>query len=98
MARWEEGWNCLFQALDSLTTEDMNKIVYIRNEGHTIMEAISRQLAHYSYHVGQIVFIGKMIKNEDWQTLSIARKNSANYNAAKFAQELGRRHFTDSEM
>lgn len=74
MARWEEGWACLFAALDSLTLEDMDKIVFIRNEAHTIMEAINRQLAHYSYHVGQIVYIGKMVKNDDWQTLSIARK------------------------
>jgi len=73
MARWEEGWACLFHALDSLTLEDMDKIVFIRNEAHTIMEAINRQLAHYSYHVGQIVYVGKMIKNDDWQTLSIAR-------------------------
>lgn len=95
MARWEEGWNCLFGALDSLSGEDLDRLIYIRNEGHTAMEAISRQLAHYAYHVGQIVFVGKMIKNEAWQTLSIARNRSGAYNAAKFEQDPARRHFTD---
>jgi len=98
MARWEEGWICLFEALDSLTQEDLDHIVYIRNEGHTVMEAINRQLAHYAYHVGQIVFIGKMVRNEDWQTLSIARNRSGAYNATKFEQDPGRRHFTDKEI
>jgi len=57
--RWNEGWNCLFQALNTLTPDDLQKEIFIRNQGHTVMEAINRQLAHYPYHVGQIVFIGK---------------------------------------
>lgn len=60
--RWNEGWNCLFKALDELTPDHLAQIVYIRNEGHTVMEAINRQLAHYPYHVGQIVFYAKMLK------------------------------------
>jgi hypothetical protein len=95
MLLWKEGWDCLFHALDSITDEDLDQIIYIRNEGHTIMEAINRQIAHYSYHVGQIVFLAKMLKNDGWQTLSIARNQSAGYNAGKFSQEKGQRHFTD---
>jgi hypothetical protein len=66
--KWNEGWNCLFNTLNSLTPEDLNKIIYIRNQGHTVTEAINRQLAHYPYHIGQIVFLGKnncMYVNED---------------------------------
>lgn len=95
MEHWNKGWDCLINALDQLTEADLEKIVYIRNEGHTVVEAINRQLAHYPYHIGQLVFIAKMLKNEDWQTLSIARNKSADYNNSKFSQEKGRRHFTD---
>ena len=95
MQKWEEGWQCLFNALDSITDEDLGKIIYIRNEGHTILEAINRQIAHYSYHVGQIVFVAKMLSNEQWQSLSIPRNKSNEYNAGKFSQEKDVRHFTD---
>jgi len=84
--KWTEGWNCLFAAIDSLTTEDLEKIVYIRNEGHTVTEAINRQLAHYPYHIGQIVFIGKMACENGWTSLSIPKGNSNTFNADKFAQ------------
>jgi hypothetical protein len=93
--QWEEGWKCLFDALDSITDADLNSIVYIRNEGHTVLEAINRQIAHYSYHVGQIVFIAKMLKSEGWNSLSIPRNKSKEYNAGKFSQEKERRNFTD---
>src|SRR5690606_38722640 len=76
MERWSKGWDCLTEALEQLTDADMERIVYIRNDGHTVVEAINRQLAHYPYHIGQIVFIAKMLKNEDWKTLSIARNKS----------------------
>lgn len=95
MAKWEEGWQCLFNALGSVTDNDLERIIYIRNEGHTILEAINRQIAHYSYHVGQIVYIAKLCSNNNWSTLSIARNQSGAYNAGKFAQEKGTRHFTD---
>jgi len=66
LARWNEGWACLFTALNGLSEADLGAVVYIRNEGHTVLEAISRQLAHYPYHIGQIVFIGKMVQDSDW--------------------------------
>lgn len=92
---WNKGWDCLVSALDQLTEADLEKIIYIRNDGHTVTEALNRQLAHYPYHIGQMVFIAKMLKNEDWQTLSIARNRSSDYNYRKFSQEKERRHFTD---
>lgn len=95
LEKWEAGWNCLFKTLNNLSENDLNKIIYIRNEGHTVQEAINRQLAHYPYHVGQIVFIGKMILNEKWQSLSIPRNKSNQYNAEKFSAEKQRKHFTD---
>ena len=94
---WEQGWQCLFDTLDKLTAEDLDKIIYIRNQGHTVMEAINRQLAHYPYHVGQIVFLGKMLCDENWHSLSIPRGQSENYNADKFAQEKRKVHFTDEK-
>lgn len=95
MARWNEGWACLMQALNELSEADLERLVYIRNDGHTVTEAINRQLAHYAYHAGQIVFIAKMIRNTHWQTLSIARNRSSDYNQRKFSREKGKRHFTD---
>ncbi len=92
---WEEGWKCFLDTLKSLKEDDLEKIIYIRNQGHTVLEAINRQLAHYPYHVGQIVFIGKMILNEKWQSLSIPRGNSNAFNAEKFSKEKNRTHFTD---
>lgn len=94
-AAWEKGWECLFNALAPLNEQDLEKIVYIRNEGHTVLEAINRQLAHYSYHVGQIVFAAKMLATEEWKTLSIARNKSQHYNDQKFSQEKGNSFFTD---
>lgn len=95
MTAWNEGWQCLFNALDSITEEDLDRIIYIRNEGHTVLEAFNRQIAHYSYHVGQIVYIAKILKGDNWQSLSIPRNKSKDYNTGKFAQDKGVRHFTD---
>lgn len=86
LTKWNEGWACLFKALDSLTTEDLNKEIYIRNEGHSVVEAINRQLAHYPYHVGQIVFIGKMVCDTNWNSLSIPRGNSKAFNTEMFTK------------
>jgi len=94
MLKWEEGWKCVFNALGSITDDDLEKIVYIRNEGHTVMEAINRQIAHYSYHVGQIVYVSKLRISTDWMSLSIPRNKSAEYNSTKFSQEKGPRDFT----
>lgn len=95
LQRWEEGWTCLFHALESITDNDLEQVIYIRNEGHTILEAINRQIAHYSYHVGQIVFLAKMLRNDQWKSLSIPRNQSREYNTGKFSQEKQQRHFTD---
>lgn len=85
LAKWNEGWKCLYAAIDSLKEEDLHKEIFIRNEAHTVMDALNRQLAHYSYHVGQIVFLGKMIANESWISLSIAKGKSNDFNAEKFS-------------
>ncbi|MEO6348902.1 MAG: DUF1572 family protein [Aquaticitalea sp.] len=92
---WEKGWNCLFMAMQALTDTNMDTIVYIRNEGHTVAEAIYRQLGHYPYHVGQIVFIGKQLKGTHWKSLSIPKGNSLSYNKDKFSKPRERKHFTD---
>jgi hypothetical protein len=94
---WEQGWKCLFDTLNTLSADDLDKIIYIRNQGHTVMEAINRQLAHYPYHVGQIVFLGKMLCEESWVSLSIPRGKSDSYNADKFAKAKKKAHFTDEE-
>lgn len=98
MARWQAGWQCLFAALDTLTPSDLERLIYIRNQGHTVLEAINRQLAHYPYHVGQIVFIARLAADGAWQSLSIPRGNSAAYNAEKFAQPPHRAHFTEEKL
>lgn len=95
ISKWEEGWSCFFSALNSLNEEDLDKIIYIRNQGHTVMEAINRQLAHYPYHIGQIVFIGKMLSENNWQSLSIPKGNSNQYNSEKFSKAKEKTHFTD---
>jgi hypothetical protein len=95
LQKWNEGWGCLFNAVNSLTEKDLSTIIYIRNEGHTVTEAINRQVAHYAYHVGQIVFIGKMIKGREWESLSIPRGKSQQFNAHKFSKEKHEGHFTD---
>jgi hypothetical protein len=95
LAKWNEGWSCLFNAINPLTVEDLNTIIYIRNQGHTVTEELNRQLAHYSYHVGQIVFIGKMLTGSNWISLSIPKGNSQSYNAEKFSKPKQKEHFAD---
>lgn len=85
LACWDKGWACLFDALHGLTEDDLCKEIYIRNQKHTVMEAISRQLAHYPYHIGQIVFLGKLYCNQNWSSLSIPKGNSMAYNAQLFS-------------
>ncbi len=94
LEKWEAAWKVLFDTLDALEDEDLEELIYIRNQGHTITEAINRQLAHYSYHVGQIVFLARIIAGNDWTSLSIPKGQSKVYNAKKFAQEKRREHFT----
>lgn len=92
---WEKGWSCLFNAINSLENKDVERIIYIRNMGHTVTEAINRQLAHYAYHVGQIVFLGKLAQNENWVSLSIPKGKSTEYNKEKFSKPKCKKHFTD---
>ncbi|TRX60782.1 DUF1572 domain-containing protein [Fulvivirga sp. M361] len=94
LTKWEEGWTCLFAALQSINAENLNSEVYIRNQGHTVVEAINRQLAHYSYHIGQIVYIGRMIKGNEWKSLSIPKGDSKQFNKEKFSQPKRKEHFT----
>jgi uncharacterized protein DUF1572 len=78
---WEEGWARVFEAIESLKPGDVTRTVTIRGEPHTILQAINRQIAHYAYHVGQIVFLAKHIRSSKWKTLSIARGKSEEFNA-----------------
>jgi hypothetical protein len=71
---WNKGWDCLFQSLQSLTEDDLLKTIHIRNELLSAIDAINRQLAHYPYHVGQIIYIGKIIKDEQWINLSVPKR------------------------
>jgi Protein of unknown function (DUF1572) len=80
MKFWEEGWKCLFDALTQLSENDLGKIVKIRSEEHSVMEAINRQVAHYSSHIGQIIFIAKMLKSDEWNSLSIPKNKSKEFN------------------
>ncbi|QKX07341.1 DUF1572 family protein [Aquimarina sp. TRL1] len=96
LKKWEEGWTCLFTALDTINKTNFDQLVYIRNIGHRIPEAIHRQLAHYSYHIGQIVYVGKMISNSQWQSLSIPKGGSKAYNKLRFSKEKHQAHYTDA--
>ncbi len=87
LEKWEAGWSCLLNTLRSLSEADLARNIYIRNQGHTVTQAINRQLAHYPYHVGQIVFLGKILCGGNWQSLSIPRGGSQAFNAEKFARE-----------
>lgn len=77
---WEQGWSCLLNALNQINDENIYSTIYIRGEAHSVIDAVLRQLAHYPYHIGQIVYIAKMLKNDDWKTLSIARNRSQEFN------------------
>jgi hypothetical protein len=80
MQIWEEGWACVFHAVESLAPSDLSRTITIRGEAHTVMQAINRQLTHYAQHVGQIIFLAKHLESSAWQTLSIARGQSSAYN------------------
>ncbi len=95
---WNKGWDCFFNAIQSLQPEQLSQIIYIRNEGQTALDAINRQLAHYPYHIGQIVFYAKMLKKSDWTSLSIPKNKSNDYNEDKFSKEKSLKHFTDDEL
>jgi len=97
MKIWNDGWTVLINTLNLLKEDDLEKTIFIRNQGHTVMEAINRQLAHYPYHVGQIVSIGKMCAI-NWKSLSIPKGGSQQFNAEKFAKPQHIEHFTDDAL
>jgi uncharacterized damage-inducible protein DinB len=91
LAMWEQGWKYLLDTLDSLSDEDLQRTVTIRGEAHSVMQAINRQVAHYSYHCGQIVLLAKHFKHDDWKSLSVPRRHSADFNRRVLAGEASQR-------
>jgi len=81
LAYWEQGWQCVFDAVEPLKPEDLMRTIVIRGREYTVLQAINRQLAHYAYHTGQIVFLAKHFKSSEWQSLSVPRNKSAEFNA-----------------
>ncbi len=88
---WESGWKILFGALEPLSAEDVNRTVLIRGEKHSVMQAINRQIAHYAYHCGQIVFLAKHFQSARWKSLSVPRGQSAKFNQQVKAGEASQR-------
>jgi len=88
---WERGWKHVFDALEPLNDEDLVRTITIRTEPHSVMQAINRQIAHYSYHVGQIVYVAKHLAGDKWQTLTVPKKKSAEFNARVAAGEASQR-------
>lgn len=95
LADWESGWACFFAAIEPLAEADLSRTVYIRNEGQSVLDALHRQLAHYAYHVGQIVLLARTFAGDEWVSLSIPRNASQQFNAEKFAKPKEQKHFTD---
>lgn len=93
--KWEEGWKCLFNALNSINKDNFHTEIFIRNQSHTIIDAINRQMMHYAYHIGQIVYVGRMIKGDDWTSLSIPKGKSKDFNRDKFSKGKHQGHYTD---
>lgn len=91
LALWESGWACVFSALRPLTDADLGRTITIRGEAHSVMQAINRQVAHYCHHVGQIVLLAKHCAHDRWQSLSIPRKGSAEFNRKVAAGEASQR-------
>ena len=89
---WNKGWQCCFDALESITENDLLTIIYIRKEPLSVIDAINRQLAHYPYHIGQIVYIGRMIKNEEWKNLSIPKGQSQQYNTGNQVKDPAKKY------
>jgi len=91
LALWEEGWNCLFSAIEPLSEADLKRTVTIRGEAHSVMQAINRQVAHYSYHCGQIVFLAKHLNAAGWKPLTVGRGQSEEFNRRVRAGEASQR-------
>ena len=91
METWERGWKHLFGALEPLSDADLTRTITIRTEPHSVMQAINRQVAHYSYHVGQIVYLARHLAGDKWQTLTIPKRKSAEFNAKVASGEFSQR-------
>ena len=91
IALWEAGWGCMFAALEPLTEDDLGRTITIRTEAHSVMQAINRQVAHYTYHVGQIVYLARHFAGDKWQSVTIPRKKSAEFNARVKSGEASQR-------
>ena len=91
MEMWERGWKLLFEALEPLSDADLTRTITIRTEPHSVMQAINRQVAHYSYHVGQIVYLARHFAGDKWQSLTIPKKKSAEFNRQVAAGEKSQR-------
>jgi len=92
MKWWEEGWDCVFAAIDALKPEDVMRTVTVRGEPHTVLQAINRQIAHYAQHTGQIVFLAKHLRSNEWKTLSIPRGKSEEFKKAPPKSDKGLPH------
>lgn len=95
LSRWNEGWSCLFDALNTINKDNFGTEIFIRNQAHSIIEAINRQFAHYSYHIGQIVYIGKLIKSDKWKSMTIPKGKSSDFNKDKFSRGKHDGHFSE---
>jgi Protein of unknown function (DUF1572) len=91
LGMWNQGWQCVFAALEPLSDSDLERKVTIRSEPHSVMQAVNRQIAHYAYHVGQIVFVAKHFKANDWKSLSLPRNQSVEFNRRVLAGEASQR-------
>jgi len=91
LERWEAGWKCVFDALAQLTDADLNRTVYIRTEPHSVMQAIQRQVGHYAYHVGQIVYLAKHFAGANWTAITVPRRKSGEFNARVARGEASQR-------
>jgi uncharacterized damage-inducible protein DinB len=91
LARWEEGWKLVFQALEPLTDADLSRKIFIRGEAHSVMQAINRQIAHYAYHCGQIVLLAKHFRSQEWKSLSVPRNKSGEFNQRVLAGKASQR-------
>lgn len=91
MKLWEENWNILFNALGELSDADLTRSVPIRGEAHSVMQALNRQVAHYSYHIGQIVFLSKHLSSNQWKALTVPRGKSEEFNKKVLNKEISQR-------
>jgi hypothetical protein len=96
-AYWEQGWSCLLNTVESLQPVDLDKKIFIRGKAHSVVQAINRQMTHYAYHIGQIVFLAKHIRSTEWKSLSVPRNRSAGFNEyLKNRQEAGSEHHLEA--